>query len=223
MIEELRPATALVNSSRRCSTPCARRSSQPARRLSAPVRSRPAPRIIVAMMLITALPEKPSNSSSGSTRPGQAQQHQHDQRDDVGADALEQEHHHREAHQPEHELHVGGERQRGVHAGSLASASSCQRGRRAGPTRRGRVSGRGSRNGSAVATAAAARCRADRRGCSGRASHRARPTSARHSPASRWRGASARRPRACATSSAANSGCTRRRLLWRFLCQGSGK
>ena len=69
MNEELSPATAVVSSSKRCSTPCARRSSQPARRLSAPVRSRPAPRIMVAMMLMTALPEKPLNSSSGSTKP----------------------------------------------------------------------------------------------------------------------------------------------------------
>src|SRR5262245_27671397 len=69
MIEELMPATPLVSSSRRFSMPFARRSSQPARRFSAPVRSRPAPRIIVATMLMTALPEKPLNSSSGSTRP----------------------------------------------------------------------------------------------------------------------------------------------------------
>ena len=59
----------MVSSSRRCSTPCARRSSQPARRFSAPVRSRPAPRIIVAITLMTALLEKPLNRSSGATRP----------------------------------------------------------------------------------------------------------------------------------------------------------
>ena len=64
---ELRPAMAVVYSSRRFSMPCARRNSQPARRLSAPVRSRPAPRIIVAMTLITALLEKPVNKRSGET------------------------------------------------------------------------------------------------------------------------------------------------------------
>src|SRR5690606_271726 len=67
--EELRPATAVVSSNSRCSTPCARRSSQPASRLRAPVRSSPAPRTMVAITLITALPEKPSNRSSGATRP----------------------------------------------------------------------------------------------------------------------------------------------------------
>ena len=65
---ELRPAMAVVSNSRRCSTPCARRSSHPARRLSAPVRSSPAPRIIVAITLMTALLEKPLNRFSGATR-----------------------------------------------------------------------------------------------------------------------------------------------------------
>ena len=49
--------------------PWPRRSSHDARRFSAPVRSSPAPRIIVAMMLITALPEKPPKISSGAIRP----------------------------------------------------------------------------------------------------------------------------------------------------------
>lgn len=69
MNEELRPAMAVVISSNRCSTPWPRRSSQEASRFSAPVRSRPAPRIMVAMMLITALPEKPPKISSGAIRP----------------------------------------------------------------------------------------------------------------------------------------------------------
>ncbi len=45
-------------------------------------------------------------------QPGQAQHHQHHQRDHVGADALEQEHHHDEADQPQHQAHVVGQRQR---------------------------------------------------------------------------------------------------------------
>jgi hypothetical protein len=49
-------------------------------------------------------------------QPGKPEQHQHDQRNDIGADTLEQEHHHREHHQPEDELHVGGEWEGGVHA-----------------------------------------------------------------------------------------------------------
>ena len=60
-------------------------------------------------------------------QPGQAQHHQHHQRDDVGADALEQEHHHREADQPEHELHVGGEGQGGVHQRTGRLATRCLR------------------------------------------------------------------------------------------------
>ena len=67
--DELSPAMPETSSSRRSSRPRARRSSQPARRLSAPVRSRPIPRIIVAITLITALEEKPLNRSSGCTRP----------------------------------------------------------------------------------------------------------------------------------------------------------
>src|SRR5690606_7774537 len=67
--DELSPAMPETSSSRRSSAPRARRSSQAARRLRAPVRSRPMPRIIVAMTLITALEEKPLNRSSGCTRP----------------------------------------------------------------------------------------------------------------------------------------------------------
>ena len=57
--DELRPAMAVVSRISRCSTPCARRSSHAARRFSAPVRSRPAPRIMVAMTLTTAFEAKP--------------------------------------------------------------------------------------------------------------------------------------------------------------------
>ena len=67
MSGEFSPEIAVVSNSRRFSMPCARRSSQPARRLSAPVRSSPAPRIIVAITLMTALLAKPLNSSSGAT------------------------------------------------------------------------------------------------------------------------------------------------------------
>ncbi len=69
MNEELSPAMPVVSSISRSSTPCARRNSHDASRFSAPVRSSPAPRMVVAMMLITALPEKPLNSSSGATSP----------------------------------------------------------------------------------------------------------------------------------------------------------
>ena len=69
MKEEFRPAMAVVIISSRCSTPWPRRSSQAASRFSAPVRSRPAPRMVVAMMLITALPEKPPKISSGAISP----------------------------------------------------------------------------------------------------------------------------------------------------------
>ena len=69
MMAEFRPATACASNSSRCSMPCARRSNQLAKRLSAPVRSRPAPRIMVAMTFITASEEKPPNRSSGATSP----------------------------------------------------------------------------------------------------------------------------------------------------------
>ena len=49
--ELVTPAAALVNSNRRDSTPLARRNSQPARRFNAPVRSRPAPRIMALGLL----------------------------------------------------------------------------------------------------------------------------------------------------------------------------
>ena len=80
-----------------CSMPCERRSSQPARRLSAPVRSRPVPRIIVAMTFITALRREAVEDVFRRDQSGQAEQHQHHQRDHVGAHALEQEQHHRAA------------------------------------------------------------------------------------------------------------------------------
>ncbi|KAG0937366.1 hypothetical protein G6F31_015606 [Rhizopus arrhizus] len=51
------------------------------------------------------------------TAPGDAEHHQHHQCDHVGTDALEQEHRHREAAQPKHELQVVGQRQRGIHVG----------------------------------------------------------------------------------------------------------
>ena len=44
MNDEFNPAMPVVSSSRRFSSLCERRNSQPARRLRAPVRSRPAPR-----------------------------------------------------------------------------------------------------------------------------------------------------------------------------------
>ncbi len=69
MNEEFKPAIAVVIISRRVSTPCPRRSSHAANRFNAPVRSRPAPRMVVAMMLITALPEKPPKISSGAIKP----------------------------------------------------------------------------------------------------------------------------------------------------------
>jgi hypothetical protein len=78
------------------------------------VRSRPAPRIIVAITDITGVTGETAEEIFRCDEPGEPEQHQHDERDDVSADALEEEHHHREAHQPEHELHVGGEHQRGV-------------------------------------------------------------------------------------------------------------
>src|SRR5688572_9589397 len=69
MKPDIRPAIADVSRISRSSMPFARRSSHTARRLSAPVRSRPAPRIIVAITAITALPEKPSNSCAAGTSP----------------------------------------------------------------------------------------------------------------------------------------------------------
>ena len=59
MKPEINPAAAELNRIRRSSIPSERRNSQPARRFNAPVRSRPELRIIEAMMLMTALPEKP--------------------------------------------------------------------------------------------------------------------------------------------------------------------
>lgn len=69
MNDEFKPEMASVIIIRRCSLPCERRNNQVANRFNAPVRSSPAPRMVVAMMLITALPEKPPNSSSGATSP----------------------------------------------------------------------------------------------------------------------------------------------------------
>src|SRR3546814_5681123 len=60
------------------------------------------------------------------------------------------------------------------------------------PTLRAPVAGRVFRNASAAAIRAAARGRAGRRGCAARAWRRARPTSVRRSPASRWPGAGGR-------------------------------
>ena len=67
MKPDISPATADVHRIRLSSTPLDRRNNHDARRLSAPVWSRPAPRIIVAMMLITAFPENPENNSSAGT------------------------------------------------------------------------------------------------------------------------------------------------------------
>ena len=160
MKEELRPATAEVSSSNRCSTPRARRSSQAARRLRAPVRSSPAPRIIVAMMLITALPEKPLNSSSVSTIPDRPSRTS-TTRATTSARM-----------RSNRNITIVKPTSPSTSFMSVVSVNAVSftraiplgpaSGRTTDPTCRGRVSGRGSRSGSAVAIPAAARCRADR-------------------------------------------------------------
>src|SRR5690606_32299921 len=69
MKAELKPARPEVSRISRSSMPLDTRSSQFATRCRAPVRSRPAPRIMVAMTLMTALPEKPSKIWLAGTRP----------------------------------------------------------------------------------------------------------------------------------------------------------
>ena len=88
-ITELVTPAALVNSNRRDSTLLAPPQQPAGQAVQRPVRSRPAPRIMVAMMLITVAGEA-AEQVLARHQPGQPQHHQHDQRDHVGTHALEQ-------------------------------------------------------------------------------------------------------------------------------------
>ena len=69
MTAEISPVMPHRTSSRRRSSPFDRRRMCDAAVFSTPVRSSPAPRIIVAMIATTALPAKPSNNCSVGTTP----------------------------------------------------------------------------------------------------------------------------------------------------------
>ena len=219
MKPDISPATAEVHRIRRSSTPFDRRSSQEARRFSAPVWSRPAPRIMVAMIAITALPEKPENSSLAGTSPGHAERDQHHQRGGVAADALEHEHGHGEHDQAEHQHHVAGQDQVGAHVAAQVLRRRYSRSQtpwpsfwpaglemRLPPPLRPRHGA--ARTGGVVAAAAR---------------RRARRASARRSAPSRWPGAAGRPGAACRTAGATKAGLHQPALVVPLLVPGIGE
>ena len=187
---------------------------------SAPVRSRPAPRIMVAMMLITALPEKPSKTvprpapgRSGRAPPAPpARRRRLRMRSNMNIAIVKHD-------QPEHEHHVAGQGQVGVHVRCQSSSAPAVVNQV--PDAVARASGRAFRNGSAGATSGrGTEPRGPARVAQSRRRHRAHPTSARRSPASRWPGASGRRARACRSSRLTNAGLDQATLVVALLVPG---
>ena len=112
MSEDIKPAESDVIHNSRLSSPFDLRSSHPAKRLRAPVRSKPAPKIIVAMMLIT----------------GETEQNEHDERDDIRPEPFEDKQAHRQQQQPEYECHFATEDERIFHASGVARVQQIKHG-----------------------------------------------------------------------------------------------